>query len=94
MWLMSSRSGVATLRTAIHLLLTYLLGSERLRISGTGFRVTQQTVSQHRMGCESVPIQLAQCWFLGWPFPMLKYNYIFQIKYTEAILSDSTRKLL
>jgi len=32
--------------------------------------------------------------FLGWPFPMLKYRYIFQIKYTEAILSNSTRKLL
>jgi len=31
---------------------------------------------------------------LGWPFPMLKYKYIFQIKYTEAILSDRTRKLL
>jgi len=25
---------------------------------------------------------------------MLKYKYIFRIKYTEAILSDSTRKLL
>ena len=25
---------------------------------------------------------------------MLKYSYIFQIKYTEAILSNSTRKLL
>jgi len=32
--------------------------------------------------------------FLGWPFPMLKYQYIFQIKYTEAILSNSTRKAL
>ena len=31
---------------------------------------------------------------LGWPFPMLKYEHIFQIKYTEAVLSDSTRKLL
>jgi len=32
---------------------------------------------------------------LGWPFPMLKYKYVFlQIKYTEAILSNSTRKLL
>jgi len=31
---------------------------------------------------------------LGWPFPMLKYKYISQIKYTEAILSNSTRKLL
>jgi len=30
---------------------------------------------------------------LGWPFPMLKYKYIFQIKYTEAILSNNTRKL-
>ena len=25
---------------------------------------------------------------------MLKYEHIFQIKYTEAVLSDSTRKLL
>ena len=31
MWHVSSRSGVATLRTAIHLLLTYLLESERIR---------------------------------------------------------------
>jgi len=27
-------------------------------------------------------------------FPMLLYKYIFQIRYTEAILSNSTRKLL
>ena len=28
---------------------------------------------------------------LGWPFPMLKYKYIvFQIKYTEGILPNST----
>jgi len=31
---------------------------------------------------------------LGWPFSMLKFEFIFQIKYTEAILSNSTRKLL
>jgi len=31
---------------------------------------------------------------MGWPFPLLKFEYIFQIKYTEAILSNSTRKLL
>jgi len=43
---------------------------------------------------KSVPIQLAQCWFPGWPFPMLKYKYIFQTKYMKAILSNSTRKLL
>jgi len=29
-----------------------------------------------------------------WPFPMLKYKCIFQIKYAEAILSNNTRKLL
>jgi len=32
--------------------------------------------------------------FLGWPFPTLKYKCIFQRKYTEAILSNSTRELL
>ena len=31
---------------------------------------------------------------LGWPFPTLKYKYILEIKYTEPILSNSTRKLL
>jgi len=31
---------------------------------------------------------------LGWPFPMLKYEYIFPTKHTEAILSNSSRKLL
>jgi len=30
----------------------------------------------------------------GWPFPMLKYKYIFQTKYAEAIVSNSTGKLL
>jgi len=31
---------------------------------------------------------------MGWPFPMLKYKYISDIKYTGTILSNSTRKLL
>ena len=31
---------------------------------------------------------------LGRPFPMLKYKHIFQIKYTDAMLSNSTWKLL
>jgi len=32
---------------------------------------------------------------LGWPFPVQIYQYIFfQIEYTEAILSNSTRKQL
>jgi len=34
MWHVSSRSGVATLRTAIHLLLTYLLTLVTLRLTG------------------------------------------------------------
>ena len=41
-----------------------------------------------------VPIQLTQCWFPGLFISMQKYKYIFQIKYTEAILSNNTRKLL
>jgi len=47
-----------------------------------------------RIGNESVPIQLAQCRFPGLAFPVLKYKYVFQLKYTEAILSNSTRKPL
>ena len=43
---------------------------------------------------ESVPIQLAQCPFPRLAFPMLKYKYILQIKYTAAISTNSTRKLL
>jgi len=31
---------------------------------------------------------------MGWPFPMLKYKYISQIKYKETILSNSTREVL
>jgi len=47
------------------------------------------------IGNESVPIQLAQCWFPGLAVSNAKkYKYIFQIKYTEAILSNSSRKLL
>jgi len=46
------------------------------------------------IGNESVPIQLAQCWFPGWPFQTLKCKYMFQTKCTKAILSNSTRKLL
>ena len=31
---------------------------------------------------------------LGWQFPVLKYKYICQIRHTEAILSNTTQKLL
>jgi len=53
-----------------------------------------------RIRNESVPIvPLARtahsAGSLGWSFPVLKYKYIFfQIKYTETILSNSSRKLL
>jgi len=39
-----------------------------------------------------VPIQLAQCWFPGLAISNAKIKNIFK-KYTEAILSNSTRKL-
>jgi len=44
---------------------------------------------------ESVPIQLAQ-FLVPWAghFSVPKYKYIFQIKYTEEILSDNTQKVL
>jgi len=47
------------------------------------------------IGNDSVPVQLAQCWFPGLAISKAKiYKYIFQIKYTEATLSNSTQKLL
>jgi len=44
---------------------------------------------------ESEPLQ-SGLQSIGWPFPMLKFEleFIFQIKHTESILSNSTRKLL
>ena len=60
-------------------------------------QTTRASVAIGRMLCignESAPIQLAQCRFPGWPFPTVKYLYSFQVKYTEAISSNSTRKLL
>jgi len=47
------------------------------------------------IGNESVPIQLAQYWFPGLAISNAKiYFFSNKIKYTEAILSNSTRKLL
>jgi len=43
----------------------------------------------------TVPVQLAQCRFPGLAVSSIKMSiYFFQIKYMEAILSNSTRKLL
>jgi len=49
---------------------------------------------RQNMGNASVPIELTQCCSTGWPFPMLKCKCIFEIKYTESIVSNNTRKLL
>ena len=80
MWHVSSRSGVATLRTAIHLLLvTYLRGTGSTKRSSVrpsvrpsdcylgADDVIQLVVlaAVAAIGNESVPIQLAQCRFPG-----------------------------
>jgi len=47
------------------------------------------------IGIDSVPIQLAHCRFSGLAISnATKINIYFQIKYTEAILSNISRKLL
>ena len=51
-------------------------------------------VLSDRIGNESAPIIWHSASSLGWPFPVLKYKHLFQMKYTEAILSNSIRKLL
>jgi len=43
---------------------------------------------------ESVPTQLAQCWFPWLAIFTGKILINFQIEYAEEILSNSTRKLL
>ena len=60
MWHMSSRSGVATLRTAIHLLLTYLLNRQNreLRIIITIIRDIF-IVAQNRTWCNRTSVNLA-----------------------------------
>ena len=50
--------------------------------------LTQQVRNRERKCADTIGTVL-----VPWPFPMLKCKYIFQIKYTEAILSNSTRKL-
>jgi len=42
----------------------------------------------------SVPIQLTQCWFTGLAIFNDKIKIYFQLKHTEAILSNSNEKLL
>jgi len=57
---------------------------------------TKYSVSKNSTEDESAPIQLAQCCFPGLAISnvkILKYIF-FQIKYTEALSSNSTRKLL
>jgi len=49
-------------------------------------------INREQKCADTVGTVLVLC--IGWPFPMRNYKYISQIKYTEAILSNSTRKLL
>jgi len=46
------------------------------------------------IGSESVPIHRHIAGSLGRSFSVPKYKYILQVKCTEAILSNSTQKLL
>ena len=47
-------------------------------------RVNSSVPNQSPIGNESA----LNAGSLGWPFPMLKYKHVFEIKYTEAILSS------
>jgi len=55
--------------------------------------VAQSRILRFYTGNESAPIQLAQCRFPGLAISSAKILIYFQIIYTEAILSNSTRKL-
>jgi len=50
--------------------------------------------SQRERKCAECRYNWHSAGSLGRPLPMLTCKYIFQLKYTEAILSNSTRKLL
>jgi len=43
---------------------------------------------------ESVPMQLAQCWFPWLAVTNAKLSIYFKVKYTEAILSNNTRNIV
>ena len=60
-------------------------GSEGERTNATGRYIGNEKVCRYgwHSGCS-----------VAWPFPMLKYRHISQVKYMEAISSNSTRKLL
>jgi len=73
-------------------------GGGRIRAEAPNEREQKTSRCAPKIGNESVPIQLAQCRFPGLLaiyFPVLKYKHVSfnQIKYTEAVLSNSTRKL-
>jgi len=60
--------------------------------------INRNTPSRRTIANESVPIHLAQCRFPGLAISnakiLIRNLTFFKIKYTEAILSNSTRKLL
>jgi len=79
--------GLATNRNKIFMLMKYSTTDTHELQTKQVFRHLQQGMKVCRYNYHSASS-------MGWPFEMLKYWYIFQIKYMEAILSNSTRKLL
>ena len=59
-----------------------------------GWQPTVSTAGHEEWGTKVRRYNWHSAGSLGWQFPMLKYNYIIRIQYTEAMLSNSTRKLL
>ena len=51
-------------------------------------------IAAHRLGTKACRYNWHSAGSLGLPFPALKYRCILRIKYTKAILSDGTQKLL
>jgi len=64
----------------------------KVREASLNLSSVNQAVAEHRLVAFAALKNSAGS--LDWPFPMLKYKYIFRVKYTEAILSNSTQKLL
>jgi len=61
---------------------------------GSTYSVTVTVTESYVQGTKVCLYNWHSAGSMDWPFPMLIYKYIFPIKYTEAILSNSTPKLL
>jgi len=71
------------------------LGQNPSKSPISNLKYRRRALAVRAIGNESVPIQLAQCRFPGLVISNAKILiYFFQIKYTKAILLNSTQKLL